>query len=480
MADFDELLPEEADERDQRLVHDLRRIYRTDTQTVEQLAHMRQRLLAKDDSSAYDHESTQQHDTPPTLQQVQSSTRNAKHTRFAVAEERSWQRRLGVLAAVLLTALLVGSLLLVMSLARRSSEGTPGNTLHPSKLVGGTGSLISLHMIDLTTGWALSEHAVLRTTDGGLQWKNVTPPRTVLTRESMAAFLTTSLAWVATPQANGTTTQVLRTIDGGQTWQQSTVQATFLRQITFIDSQHGWILSGWGTTGGPAEAVSVFRTSDGGKTWSNVANALPASTDTPPPGHLPFGGQKSGIHFLNVSTGWITGTAVVSDLVWLYMSQDGGSTWNQQSLSLPSGVPSAQLSLLSPTFFSATDGILPIIFSDLITGRGIATDIYVTHDGGTTWKSTVPLPATFGTLDFVDMQHGWATNGMVLYTTSDGGQHWTKLSPGTNFKQITYLSFVSSATGWAIGRQNNTSSFLLKTTDGGKTWTPIPISFSDR
>jgi len=65
---------------------------------------------------------------------------------------------------------------------------------------------------------------------------------------------------------------------------------------------------------------------------------------------------------------------------------------------------------------------------------------------------------------------------MVLYSTSDGGQHWTKLSPGANFKQITDLSFVSSTTGWAIGRQSNTSSFLLKTTDGGKTWTPIPIS----
>src|SRR6266513_4967339 len=228
------------------------------------------------------------------------------------------------LAVALLIALLVGSLLLVLSLVRRSSQGTPGNTLHPSKLAGGSGTLISLHMIDLTTGWALGEHAVLRTSDGGLQWKNVTPPHTLLTRESMAAFLTASLAWVATPQTNGTTAQLLRTSDGGQTWQQSTVQATFLRQITFIDSQHGWIISGWGATGGAAEAVSVFRTSDGGKTWSNVASALPASTDTPPPGQLPFGGQKSGIHFLNVSTGWITGTVMASDLAWLYVSHDGG------------------------------------------------------------------------------------------------------------------------------------------------------------
>jgi photosystem II stability/assembly factor-like uncharacterized protein len=224
----------------------------------------------------------------------------------------------------------------------------------------------------------------------------------------------------------------------------------------------------------------VFRTSDGGKTWSNVASALPASTDTPPPGHLPFGGQKSGIHFLNVSTGWVTGTVVVNDLAWLYVSHDGGSTWYQQSLALPTGVPSAQLSLISPTFFSPTDGLLPVIFSDGVTGRGIATDVYVTRDGGTSWKNTMPLAAVFSTIDFVDMLHGWATDGTVLYNTSDGGQHWAKLSPGANFRQITSLSFVSSTTGWAIGKQSNTSSFLLKTTDGGKTWTPISISIADR
>jgi photosystem II stability/assembly factor-like uncharacterized protein len=480
MADFDEPLPEEADEQNQRLIHDLRRIYRTDTQTVEHLAHMRQRLLANDDSSAYGYESTQQHYTPPTLQPTQSSTRNAKHTRFAVAEERSWQRRLGVLAAVLLTALLVGSLLLVLNLARRSSEGTPGNTLHPSKLEGGSGSLISLHMIDLTTGWALSEHAILRTTDGGLQWKNVTPPHTVLTRESIAEFLTASLTWVATPQTNGTTAQVWRTIDGGQTWQQSTVQSPlFVKQITFIDAQHGWILSGKKNAAvAAAEIAQILRTIDGGKTWQSVSTAL--FSDVTPPGHLPYSGQKSGIHFLNVSTGWITGTVMFNDLAWLYVTHDGGSTWYQQSLSQPPGVPSAQLSLLSPTFFSATDGILPVIFSDGVTGKGIATDVYMTHDGGTTWKSTTPLAAVFGTIDFVDMQHGWATDGMIIYNTSDGGQHWAKLSPGANFKQITYLSFVSSTTGWAISRQSNTSSFLLKTTDGGKTWTPIPISISAR
>jgi photosystem II stability/assembly factor-like uncharacterized protein len=399
---------------------------------------------------------------------------------LALSVGRSWRRRFDALAAALLVALLAGSLLFVLHLARRSSQGTPGNTLPPAKLVGGSDNLIALHMIDLTTGWALSEHAVLRTTDGGLKWKNITPPNTHVTGQSIATFLTASLAWVATPQSNGTTAQVLRTTDGGQTWLRSIIQAPFLRHITFIDSQHGWILSAWGATAGPAEAVSVFRTSDGGKIWRNVASALPASTDIPPPGHLPFGGQKSGIQFLNVSAGWITGTVVVNDLAWLYVSRDGGTTWYQQSLSLPSGVPPAQLSLVSPTFFSATDGILPVIFSNGVTGRAIATDIYVTHDTGTTWTSTSPLPFAAIATDFLDMQRGWATDGNSLYRTSDGGQNWIRLSSNEDFKQVASLDFVSSTQGWAIGRQNNASSFLLKTTDGGETWTPVPISIVDR
>ena len=411
-------------------------------------------------------------------EEAEERTGNGEQTRSTGAKERPWRRRLSTVAAVLFVILLVGSLLLVVSRTRRSSPDAPGTTLHPSKLVGGPGSLISLHMIDPTTGWALSEHAVLRTADGGFHWKNVTPPNTLLTRESIADFLTASLAWVTTPQANGATMQVLRTMDSGQTWQRSTIPAAYVKQMTFVDAQRGWILTGWGAGGGAAEAVAVYRTGDGGKTWRKVSSALPASTDTPPPGHLPFGGRKSGIHFLNTYTGWITGTVGVNDLTWLYVSHDGGSTWYQQSLSLPPGVPSAQLSLVPPTFFSATDGILPVIFSDAVTGRGIATDIYVTHDGGTTWKSTTPLPLASVAIDFVDRQHGWATDGILLYRTSNDGQRWTKLSPGASFKQVTSLDFVSSTLGWAIGGQGKNSSRLLKTTDGGQTWTPILSTIS--
>ena len=168
---------------------------------------------------------------------------------------------------------------------------------------------------------------------------------------------------------------------------------------------------------------------------------------------------------------------MANDLSWLYVSHDGGATWYQQSLPLPSRVPSAQLTLGSPTFFSGTDGVLPVIFSDPVTGRGLATDIYATQDGGKTWMSTTPLPLASVATDFADRQHGWVTDGATLYRTSDGGLQWIKLAPGASFKQVTLLDFVSSTLGWAVSEQGQ-NSLLLKTTNGGETWTPIPLTIS--
>ncbi|MFL5662230.1 MAG: WD40/YVTN/BNR-like repeat-containing protein, partial [Ktedonobacteraceae bacterium] len=219
-----------------------------------------------------------------------------------------------------------------------------------------------------------------------------------------------------------------------------------------------------------------FRTTDGGKTWVNVATAL--FSDATPAGRLPYGGQKSGMHFLNALTGWVTGSVTLPNLAWLYVTHDGGSTWHQQSLLMPPGMPSAHLSILSPTFLSAADGILPVIFSNATTDSDIATSIYTTHDGGQTWQSTVPVSAAVRVLGFADMQHWWATDGTILYSTGDGGNHWTKLSPGGSFKNIVQLDFISDTVGWAISSTAPASSTLLKTVDGGRTWTTISSTVS--
>jgi hypothetical protein len=76
------------------------------------------------------------------------------------------------------------------------------------------------------------------------------------------------------------------------------------------------------------------------------------------------------------------------------------------------------------------------------------------------------------------MQHWWATDGTILYSTGDGGNHWTKLSPNGSFKNIVQLDFISDTVGWAISSTAPASSSLLKTVDGGQTWTTISSTVS--
>jgi photosystem II stability/assembly factor-like uncharacterized protein len=472
MVDSDKFTSGDEDERDQRLIQDLHRMYHAKVEDAQPLARIRKRLAEGSASILYDSTRTpQQHDV---LSMHRESSGNVNSNRSSFTEGRTWQQRTGTIAAVVFVTLLVGSLVVVLTHAHQSSPGGPENTLQLF------GALSSIYMVDTQTGWAVTDKGrIVRTTDGGGHWKNITPnyPSTRGQRKVVADFLMFSNAWVAVSDtaADGTSTvSVFRTTDG-QTWQQTTIQQTSpIYQLTFVDPLHGWMLSKQADHAS-AEAVAILRTTDGGKTWVVVSSALAASTDTPLPGQLPFGGDKAGLGLLDTMTGWITGNFPLNGYVFFYVTHDGGATWNRQTFPFSPDQASTQVATRPPRFFSATDGILPVSF---VTQAASSLAFYVTHDGGANWQSTTPLAASATIADFIDMDHGWASDGTLLYMTSDGGHHWTKLSPGANFKNVSRLNFVSSNIGWAIGSTANNSPSLLKTVDGGQTWTVIPYTIS--
>jgi photosystem II stability/assembly factor-like uncharacterized protein len=97
--------------------------------------------------------------------------------------------------------------------------------------------------------------------------------------------------------------------------------------------------------------------------------------------------------------------------------------------------------------------------------------LFMTTDGGASWTAqTPPLGSAPAAIDFVDLNHGWtagrdyASAGEVLGTTN-GGVTWTHQTTPTA-EPFNDISFYNSANGWAVGPLPQ----VIGTADGGTTW----------
>ncbi len=382
-------------------------------------------------------------------------------------------------------AMLFVSLVVLSGCGQNGSEtggsGTATTTI-ASVTTGPSGKPILLqkiHMFNASAGWAVTYNPsnasrILRTTTGVTHWQDVTP---AISKQNAIIggtdFFDALTAWVAV--AINQDVFVYRTVDGGKSWQKTKLpdQSVAPGQLFFLNARLGWMLAGKGAAMG-SEAVDVLQTGDGGASWKIVAVSNNGTVNNPTA--IPFGGDKSGLSFVNATTGWIVGSTPADNFVWLYVTHDAGATWRHQTLPLP---PQAfQISAFPPVFFNATDGVLPVI----IPGpKRQNTVIYITHDAGASWQATTSVPASAfaDTIDFIDIMHGWIADNTfdassnqytnsTLYSTGDGGSHWTshQVKLGTG---IIMLDFVSPTQGWAI----DSSQMLYQTTDGGQNWMKV-------
>jgi photosystem II stability/assembly factor-like uncharacterized protein len=180
--------------------------------------------------------------------------------------------------------------------------------------------------------------------------------------------------------------------------------------------------------------------------------------------------------FLDANTGWVTGTRPVGGEVYLFVTHDGGISWEQQSIPLPAGYETYQYMPQAPIFFG-TDGFLPLMV--YLSGT-INFTFYTTQDGGTTWTgdptnaNKVIMPGSYA---FADALNGWSWDGgTTLYYTTDGAQTWGGMSTSLDLSgRLTQIVFVPGPagqfTGWALTNVDDAvHSQLYRTTDNGGTW----------
>ena len=117
-----------------------------------------------------------------------------------------------------------------------------------------------------------------------------------------------------------------------------------------------------------------------------------------------------------------------------------------------------------------------------------------TSDGGASWTRQYAGTADLDQVDFIDGQHGWAAGGGSLLRTTDGGASWTAL-PEPCQGELTSVHFVSPALGYAVAAKGSAATAgqpspggqyttalggsLLRTTDGGLTWSPVTSAPAD-
>jgi photosystem II stability/assembly factor-like uncharacterized protein len=345
-----------------------------------------------------------------------------------------------------------------------------------------------IHMVDVNQGWGIgglnkaSDH-VFFTKDGGQTWRDVTPPQphagagaSITALGYFPNAITARVAYGPPADSGGVPPfiQVWTTNDSGATWTYGSIDTSGVSgeafspyYLNFADSQHGWLMVYLGA-GMMHAYVALFQTTDGGATWTDILDPSTVNDIQSFP--------KTGMVFVDPLTGWLTRDAQgVDPTPHIFRTADGGVTWTRLDLPAPGDVPnlydSYSCSSYSPNAFSALSVTIAMKCLDNDTFKIEKDYAYFTSDGGITWK-TYPLPAdyTLGEgLYFFTPQNGLAL-GRKIYKTSDGGQTWKFI------QQVSWdgqFSFVSMQFGWAHVYNDQGETALVKTVNGGGTWTML-------
>ena len=263
--------------------------------------------------------------------------------------------------------------------------------------------------------------------DAGITWAPLGErlPQTFTRIRAVSA----SLVFAVGP--NGT---LARTSDGGRSWAPLGVSTSEdVIDVSFADAFVGYAVDAAGT---------VLRTENGGISWQILNTGYSATPQA--------------VLALDPRTVLLIGGRGV------LRSTDGGDTFSRVRARI---VAAARL-------FNV----------DRAGGRVFAygsKNIVASSDRGRTWKKVLrPRKALLASLDFVSARTGFVLGqDGQLFKTRNGGRRWADLS-GVGSDDATGMAFSSESRGYLTlsGFGEDSSGYVLRTTDGGRTWRPQLVS----
>jgi photosystem II stability/assembly factor-like uncharacterized protein len=359
----------------------------------------------------------------------------------------------------------------------------------PHFKVGEKLALDFVHMVSLDEGWALQGPYVLVTEDGGSTWREVTPPELFpegILAQAYAAFANESTAWVvygfdtldsADPAYAyyqvPAEASVWATYDGGETWTPSPPlrheiygDSTWA-ELTSVDDITAWMMiRGVYVGAGTHYIAQLFRTEDG-ITWESL--------------DADVGVDYTGMVFADEDAGWLTWQttgAYAAAPPEVAITTDSGFNWDILDLPAPDDAPGLfeeyeycepySPNLLSPESIR----LLVACFGYSGPNGDTIRYVYSSNDSGESWEmSRVPgMPnSTYATLIFFDTENSLLL-GKDLLQSSDGGETWELVKTVSWEGQF---SFIDAQNGWAVARSSDEQIALVRTEDGGRTWSQL-------
>jgi photosystem II stability/assembly factor-like uncharacterized protein len=229
-------------------------------------------------------------------------------------------------------------------------------------------------------GWVVGRDVLIHTADGGESWSECAK----LTRPFYyfgPATATTSCYYQM--QAPTCDAHIYTSATGGQSWQAipGKLPRNDFEAVFFLDRLHGWLAGNYGR---------YAYTTNGGISW--------AGTGLNPNLHLVQ------IQFINEKRGWMR--AQSGHEGGILSSSDGGATWENMKTGIQSFWAVRDLQ-----FLDELNGFLLVIPE---AGKSL---VMATSDGGQNWRTVEIFAADLNAFCFINLHEGWLAglNGLIFH-----------------------------------------------------------------
>ena len=316
---------------------------------------------------------------------------------------------------------------------------------------------LGIGVIDPDAQPAGAGSVMIRTTDGGQDWSQVTlqnwtPTGGLTFRTPSEAFAT---GYLPGPSTAG---QLWTSPDAGHSWHvvPGTRVPFLLYAVDFPDRLHGLAAGGHYSKYEERPWRGLLASNDGGRTWSIRYQSPDGDRSNP----------LTRLHFVDANHGWaaIGGCTEGQNgpcAGAVMLTGDGGRSWHT------SGHLALQLSPISPTEAWAIDA-----------PRQALGVLWHSTDGGTSWQAVVRPGATG--ISLIGSQ-GWllAVTPIGRWTSMDGGQTWQPFNPpmlGSEESGNATPTVVVEPPGLVLVADGPA---VQVSQDGGRGWTTVTLPTED-